>query len=219
MLIVEDDPDLLRGLSQALREENYAVDITSDGDDGLFKARSYDYDAIVLDVMLPGMSGFDLLRQLRTAKKTPVLLLTARDALQDRIQGLDEGADDYLVKPFELEELFARLRAIIRRSSGQASSVLTAGDVAVDTAAQTVTFQGELVTLSAREYRLVELLLRNQGALVSRTMIYEHLFDENHDSLSNLVDVYISRLRAKLGSDFITTRRGQGYIVDVAAAH
>lgn len=219
VLIVEDDPDLLRGLSQALREENYAVDITSDGDDGLFKARSYDYDAIVLDVMLPGMSGFDLLRQLRTAKKTPVLLLTARDALQDRIQGLDEGADDYLVKPFELEELFARLRAIIRRSSGQASSVLTAGDVAVDTAAQTVTFQGELVTLSAREYRLVELLLRNQGALVSRTMIYEHLFDENHDSLSNLVDVYISRLRAKLGSDFITTRRGQGYIVDVAAAH
>ncbi|TWT30635.1 response regulator transcription factor [Blastopirellula retiformator] len=218
MLVVEDDPDLLRGLTQALREEQYAVDAAADGADGLFKAQSCDYDAIVLDVMLPGMSGFDLLRQLRTAKKTPVLLLTARDALQDRIMGLDEGADDYLVKPFELAELFARLRAIIRRSSGQASSILKAGDVLVDTAAQTVIYQGTPLTLSAREYRLTELLLRHQGALVTRTMIYEHLFDENHDSLSNLVDVYISRLRAKLGGDFITTRRGQGYIVDVEAA-
>ncbi|PQO26587.1 response regulator transcription factor [Blastopirellula marina] len=217
VLVVEDDPDLLRGLSQALREERYAVDVAADGDDGLFKSESYDYDAIVLDIMLPGINGLQLLRQLRTTKKTPVLLLTARDALSDRVEGLDQGADDYLVKPFELEELLARLRAIIRRGAGQASSLLSVGEVQVDTAAQTVTFQGEIVTLTAMEYRLIELLLLNQGVLVTRTMIYDSLFDENHDSLSNLVDVYISRLRAKFGSDFITTRRGQGYIVDAPA--
>ncbi|PQO45165.1 response regulator transcription factor [Blastopirellula marina] len=217
VLVVEDDPDLLRGLSLALREERYAVDVAADGDDGLFKAESYDYDAIVLDIMLPGINGLQLLQQLRSTKKTPVLLLTARDALSDRVDGLDQGADDYLVKPFELEELLARLRAIIRRGAGQANSLLSVGEVQVDTAAQVVTFQGEIVTLTAMEYRLIELLLLNQGVLVTRTMIYDSLFDENHDSLSNLVDVYISRLRAKFGSDFITTRRGQGYIVDAPA--
>ena len=215
VLVVEDEPDLLRVVAMALREEGYAVDEAADGEEGLFKATSWDYDALVLDLMLPRLDGLELLRRLRQTRKTPVLILTARDTVTDRVRGLDSGADDYLVKPFDLVELQARLRALIRRAAGQAVAAITIGDVVVDTAARVVTQAGRPVALTAREYALVELLAQRRGRLVTRSTIYEHLFDETEDSLSNLVDVHVSNVRKKLGKDFITTRRGQGYVIDV----
>jgi DNA-binding response OmpR family regulator len=214
VLVIEDEPELLRALAQALREDGYAVDEAADGEEGLFKATSWEYDAVVLDLMLPRLDGWGVLAGLRRGRKTPVLILTARDAVADRVRGLDAGADDYLVKPFELTELLARLRALIRRSAGQADPVLAVGDVAVDTRARTVTRGGRPVALTAREYALVELLALHRGRLVTRAQIYEHLFDEDEDTLSNLVEVHVSNVRKKLGKDFITTRRGQGYVVD-----
>jgi two-component system OmpR family response regulator len=214
VLAVEDEPDLLSSLMKALREDGYAVDGAPDGEEGLFKAESYDYDAIVLDIMLPGIDGWELLRRLRKTKKTPVLMLTARDAVRDRVRGLDTGADDYLVKPFELAELLARLRALIRRAASQAESRLKIGDVVIDTAARTVARRGEEIVLTAREYSLLEFLALHRGKLVTRTMLYEHLFDENDSTLSNLLDVHVFNLRKKLGHDFITTRRGHGYCIE-----
>jgi two-component system, OmpR family, response regulator len=214
ILIVEDEPDLLRGLAKALREEGYAVDTSEDGEEGLYKAINWDYDAIVLDVMLPRLSGWEVLTRLRAAKKTPVLMLTARDATTDRVRGLDTGADDYVVKPFDLEELLARLRALIRRSAGQASTVLQVGAVTIDTAARSVSRSGESVLLTAREYALLEFLALHRGEVVTRTTLYEHLFDEDDSTLSNLLDVHVSNLRKKLGHDFIATRRGHGYCIE-----
>ncbi len=215
ILIVEDETDLRCALAQALREEGYAVDVAADGEDGLFKAQGTPYDAVVLDLMLPRLDGWTVLQRLRQTHATPVLILTARDALHDRVQGLDLGADDYLVKPFALSELAARLRALIRRTAGTATSLIHLGDVTIDLAARKVTRAGEPVHLTAREYALLELLALHRGRLVTRSMIYDHLFDENDDTLSNLVDVYVSNVRKKLGRDLITTRRGQGYIIDV----
>jgi two-component system OmpR family response regulator len=215
VLVVEDEPDLLRVVSQALREAGYAVDEASEGEDGLYKATNWEYDALVLDLMLPRLDGLELLRRLRQTRKTPVLILTARDTIRDRVRGLDSGADDYLVKPFDLVELQARLRALIRRAAGNAVAVIEIGDVVIDTAARNVTRQGQPVGLTAREYALVELLAQHRGQLITRSMIYEHLFDETEDTLSNLVDVHVSNVRKKLGKDFITTRRGQGYVIDV----
>ncbi len=214
VLIVEDEVDLRRALVQSLCEAGYAVDQSPDGNDGLVKATSWDYDVIILDIMLPGRNGWDVLEKLRREKQTPVLILTARDAVPDRIRGLDGGADDYLVKPFSFVELHARLRALIRRSAGQASSIIDVGDIVVNTANRTVTKNGESVTLTAREYALVELLILNRGKLISRTMIYDHIFGEDDATLSNLVDVHVSNIRKKLGAEFICTRRGQGYIID-----
>jgi two-component system OmpR family response regulator len=213
VLVIEDEPDLLDVLAQALRETGYAVDEASDGKTGLFKATGNDYDAIILDLMLPGLSGLDVLKELRRTKPTPVLILTARDATPDRVKGLDAGADDYLTKPFELVELQARLRALIRRSAGQAEAKIMVGAVTLDTAQRTAFLNGTPVALTPREYALVELLALHKGKLVSRTMIYEHLFDESSDTLSNLVDVHVAHVRRKLGKDFITTRRGEGYMV------
>jgi two-component system OmpR family response regulator len=215
VLVVEDEPDLLRVVAQALREAGYAVDEAADGEQGLFKASSWDYDALVLDLMLPRLDGIELLRRLRRKRKTPVLILTARDTIGDRVRGLDSGADDYLVKPFDLVELQARLRALIRRSAGNAVAAIEIADVIVNTAARVVTRGGLPVNLTAREYALVELLAQHRGQLITRSMMYEHLFDETEDSLSNLVDVHVSNVRKKLGKDFITTRRGQGYLIDV----
>jgi two-component system OmpR family response regulator len=215
VLVIEDDPDLIHALGRSLREAGYAVDEAREGGEGLFKAKSTDYDAIVLDIMLPGMDGWEILRQLRREKKTPVLILSARDTVPDRVRGLDGGADDYLVKPFDLVELQARLRALIRRSAGGAESVIRMGEVTVDLRSRTVESGGARVNLTAREYSLIEFLAMHRGTLVTRTMIYEHLFDENDDTLSNLVDVYVASIRRKLGKDLITTRRGQGYIIDV----
>jgi two-component system, OmpR family, response regulator len=214
VLAVEDEPDLLGSLLKALREDGYAVDGAPDGEDGLYKAESYDYDAVVLDIMLPGIDGWEVLRRLRKTKKTPVLMLTARDAIRDRVRGLDGGADDYLVKPFELSELLARLRALIRRSASQAQPSLEIGEVIIDTAARKVSRKGQEVILTAREYTLLEFLALHRGELVTRTMLYDHLFDENDDTLSNLLDVHVSNLRKKLGHEFITTRRGHGYCIE-----
>lgn len=215
ILVVEDDPDLLYVVASALREEGYAVDTAEDGEEGLFKATSWDYDAIVLDVMLPKVDGWTILEKLRRIKAVPVLMLTAKDRLTDRVRGLDGGADDYLVKPFELAELRARLRALIRRSAGQSHPVIEVKGVVIDTRSRLVTRDGVEVELTAREYSLVELLTLHAGRLVTRTMIYEHLFGEDDDSLSNLVEVHVSNVRKKLGHEFITTRRGHGYLVRV----
>ena len=214
ILIVEDEPDLLRSLAQALREEGYAVDTASQGEDGLFKAENYDYDAIVLDVMLPKLDGWEILKRLRKTKKTAVLMLTARDQSRDRVKGLDTGADDYLVKPFDLPELYARLRALIRRSANQATNVIEIGDVKIDTAARRVSLKGKPVELTAREYSLVEFLALHRGEVVTRTQLYEHLFDENDSTMSNLLDVHVSNVRKKLGAEFIVTRRGHGYCIE-----
>lgn len=213
LLVVEDEPDLRQAIVQALSEENFAVDEAEDGENGLHKALAWEYDAIVLDLMLPSKSGWEVLEALREKKTTPVLILTARDAVLDRVRGLDSGADDYLVKPFSIFELVARIRALIRRAVGQASSIIEIRAVAINLANRTVTKSGDPVPLTAREYALVELLALHRDKLITRTMIYDHLFGEDDDSLSNLVDVHVSNIRKKLGADFIETRRGQGYII------
>jgi two-component system, OmpR family, response regulator len=215
LLLIEDDLLLSRSLAASLREENYAVDVATDGEEGLFKAISSAYDCVVLDGMLPVFDGWEVLRRLRLEKDaTPVLMLTARDAVPDRIRGLNAGADDYLTKPFDSEELLARIRALIRRSSGQASNLLEIGDVIIDAAARTITHRGEEISLTPREYALVEYLALHRSKVVSRSELYEHLFDEDDDTLSNLLDVHVSNVRKKLGHDFILTRRGHGYSVE-----
>ena len=190
------------------------MDEALDGEEGLTKAQLYDYDALVLDLMLPKKSGLELLKALRQRKRTPVLVLTAKDTVADRVTGLDAGADDYLVKPFQLIELLARIRALIRRSTGQVDPVISLGTLKIDTNARTVEKDGTPIELTAREYRLCEYLLLNRNKLVTRGMIYDHLFDERNQSMSNMVDVYVSRLRSKLGKEFVSTRRGEGYIVN-----
>ena len=214
ILIVEDEPDLLHALARAVRDAGYAVDMADNGEDGLFNAENTDYDAIILDVMLPKLDGWEVLRRLRKSKKTPVLMLTARDQSMDRVRGLDTGADDYVVKPFDLPELFARLRALIRRSANKTTNRIEIGDVAIDTAARNVTQDSKLVELTAREYALVEFLALHRGEVVTRTTLYEHLFDEDDATLSNLLDVHVSNIRKKLGHEFIVTRRGHGYCVE-----
>jgi len=217
ILLIEDEPRLLRSLQKALRESGYSVDAAEDGSTGLYKALNFDYDAVVLDVMLPGIDGWKVLDGIREHKRTPVLMLTALDSTQDRVRGLDSGADDYLPKPFDLSELFARIRALIRRSAGQTNVVIDLGAATVDTRARTVTRAGLPVPLTAREYAILEYLALHRGSVISRTTLYEHLFDENDDSLSNLVDVHIFGIRKKLGYDLITTRRGQGYCIEAGA--
>jgi two-component system OmpR family response regulator len=213
ILIVEDEPDFLRTIAQFLREDGYAVDTAPDGEQGLYKALETEYDAIVLDAMLPYIDGFELLRRLRLKRKTPVLMLTARARVRDRIQGLDTGADDYLAKPVDLGELAARLRALIRRSHGNAAPLVHIGEVEIDLAARSVAQRGESVVLTAREYTLLEFLAQNRGRIITRTQLYEHLHDENDTPISNLVDVHIFNLRKKLGAEFIATHRGQGYSI------
>jgi two-component system OmpR family response regulator len=213
VLVIEDEPDLRTAIVQAISEEGFAVDQAANGQTGLSKALAWEYDVIVLDIMLPVMNGWELLEKLRVERKTPVLMLTARDQVADRVRGLDAGADDYLIKPFSLLELVARLRALIRRAAGQAQSSIEIGSIVVNLSDRTVTLAGVPVQLTAREYALVELLALHRGKLITRTMIYDHIFGEDDDSLSNLVDVHISHIRKKLGADFIETRRGQGYIV------
>ncbi len=214
LLVVEDEPDLLARLVRVRRREGSAVDPAADGEEALFKARSAEYDAIVLDVMLPRLSGWEVLTRLRETQSTPVLLLTARDGSADRVRGLDSGADDYVVKPFDLPELCARLRALIRRRAGRSTPTLSLRDVRIDTAARTVTLAGEPLTLTAREYVVLEFLALHRGEVVSRTTLHEHLFDENDSTLSNILDVHVFNLRRKLGRDFIQTRRGLGYCIE-----
>lgn len=214
LLLVEDDPRLLRSVAEALREAGYAVDTAPDGIEAIYKIENTAYDAIVLDVMLPGLDGWEVLRRLRQKQRTPVLMLTARDATADRVRGLDTGADDYLVKPFELNELYARLRALIRRSAGVTESQIALGDLTVDFAAKAATRNGGPVPLTAREYAILEYLTLHRGKVVSRTVLFEHIFDEHADPNSNLLDVHVSGIRKKVGRDVILTRRGQGFYVE-----
>ncbi len=214
VLVVEDEPDLLAAIAQSLREEGYAVDEANTGTEGLFKAIAWDYDVMLLDLLLPGLDGWAVLAGLRAKKSTPVLLLTARDGIPDRVRGLDVGADDYLVKPFNLSELLARVRALIRRSAGKPNATLTIQDVVMDTVRREVFRRGERIDLTAREYSILELLALRRGQVVSKSQIYDHIFDENDDTLSNLVEVHVSNVRKKLGRDLIRTRRGMGYLID-----
>ena len=218
ILIVEDEPSLLKSLAGVFREEGYAVDEAEDGEIGLQKALWTDYDALILDVMLPGISGFEVLERLRVRKKTPVLLLTARDQASDRVRGLDSGADDYLPKPYDLRELLARIRALIRRSAGNPSAIAHFGDVEIDFNARMVTQNGDEVALTAKEYALVTMLAQHRDRVFTRAQLYEHLFDEMDDTCSNLLDVHVSNVRKKLGKEFIVTRRGHGYCINTSSS-
>jgi len=214
LLVVEDDPTLCVSLAATLREENYAVDTAGDGEEGLFKAKNGEYDTIVLDVMLPRLDVWQVLARLRPLCVAPVLMLTARDGVSDRIKGLNLGADDYLTKPFDTDELLARIRALIRRAAGRTHPVLQIGDITINTAMRSVSRGGAEVQLTAREYALFEYLSLHRGGIVTRTTLYEHLFDEDDRTLSNLLDVHVSNVRRKLGRDLIVTRRGHGYCIE-----
>lgn len=219
VLLVEDEPAAARMLAKGLREQAYAVDVSVDGHDASFRMATTNYDAVVLDVTLPGKSGLDLARDWRASGlSVPVLMLTARDSVAARIAGLDSGADDYLTKPFDFGELLARLRALIRRG-GRAPipDRIRVGPIELDTRARAVTCHGRAVELTAREYALLEYLARRAGEVVGRADIAEHVWDEFYDPLSNVIDVYVKRLRRKIDSpgadSLIRTRRGEGYIL------
>lgn len=213
LLIVEDHKDLLKSLEKGLKLEGYSVDIAGDGSEGEYFIKNWDYDGIILDLMLPGKNGLELLEIIREKGNTPVLILTAKDGIDDRVKGLDMGADDYLVKPFSYQELKARLRAIVRRSSGNASSVITHGDLTMNCMDKTVFQAGKPVPLTAREYSVFEIFMQRKGEVVSRTFLYDRLGDADEDTFSNTIDVMICKLRRKIGKDVIETRRGHGYII------
>ncbi|TCT08695.1 winged helix family two component transcriptional regulator [Tepidamorphus gemmatus] len=219
ILVVEDDVDLNRQLVTALTDAGYVVDSASDGEDGHFLGDTEPYDAVVLDIGLPSMDGIRVLEQWRKdGRKMPVLLLTARDRWSDKVAGIDAGADDYVAKPFHMEEVLARIRALLRRAAGHASSELECGPVRLDTRASRVTVDGNPVKLTSHEYRLLAYLMHHQGRVVSRTELVEHLYDQDFDRDSNTIEVFIGRLRRKLGIDCIQTVRGLGYALDVPGA-
>ena len=217
VLLVEDEPEAAQVLAKGLREHAYAVDVAIDGDDAAFRLATTDYDAVILDVGLPGRDGFSVAREVRTTGSAiPILMLTARDAVQSRIDGLDSGADDYLTKPFDFGELLARLRALIRRGiRPPLPEQLTIGPLNLDTRARQVSKHGLVVPLTTREYALLEFLARRVGQVVGRAEISEHVWDESYDPMSNVIDVYVQRLRRKLDDprrdSLISTRRGEGY--------
>jgi DNA-binding response OmpR family regulator len=215
VLLVEDERDLASALSRALADEAFAVDVARDGDEGFFRASEIAYDAVVLDVMLPGCDGWELLRQLRAANRAmPVIMLTARDTVEDRVRGLNLGADDYLTKPFAIEELVARLRALGRRAAAHPRPDLVVGGLRIDMAARRVYRDGDEVTLTGREYSILELLARSRGLVVSRTDISERLYSDADELFSNAIDVHVASLRRKLGGTLIQTRRGLGYLIE-----
>lgn len=212
VLLIEDEPDLARQLSTALDEAGYAVDVANDGEEGHFLGDNEPYDAVVLDLGLPKMDGLSVLERWRQAgRDMPVLILTARDRWNEKVAGIDAGADDYVTKPFHIEEVLARLRALVRRAAGHASNELVCGDLRVDTRASRVTVDGNPIKLTALEYRLLAYLMHHQDRVVSRTELIEHLYDQNFDRDSNTIEVFVGRLRKKLGLDLIKTVRGLGY--------
>jgi two-component system, OmpR family, response regulator len=212
VLVIEDDPNLNRQLTGALRGAGYVVETALDGEQGHFLGETSELDVVVLDLGLPAMSGMDVLRKWRAAGRTmPVLILTARDMWSDKVAGIDSGADDYLVKPFHMAELLARIRALIRRSAGRADPVLTCGSIAFDTRTSTVTLAGAPVVLTAFEQRLLHFLMLRAGRIVPRAEIIEHIYAQDFDRDSNTVEVFVRRLRQKLGAEVIETVRGQGY--------
>jgi two-component system response regulator QseB len=214
ILVVEDDKKVASFLEKGLREEGYVVDVAHDGDDGLLKARVHEYDLLLLDVMLPGTSGLEIVRDIRSREATtPVLVLTARAAEEDVVLGLDAGADDYLVKPFDLEELAARVRALLRRKSGRADPVIQAGGLIIDPATHEVSMNGTPVALSAREFALLHALAARPGVVYSRAQLEEKLYGWGREVESNTVEVYVHSLRRKLGANLIHNVRGVGYMV------
>jgi len=222
LLLVEDDERIARFVAKGLREQAYAVDVVAKGEDALYQAAINSYDLIILDVMIPGKNGFEVCRELRrSGQRVPVLMLTARDSVEDRISGLDHGADDYLTKPFEFRELLARLRALLRRSGELRPAQIAVSDLVLDTGAQTVSRGGRTIPLTTKEYALLEFLARNAGRVVGRAEIAEHVWDESFDPFSNLIEVYVNRVRRKIDvhgtKALLHTRRGAGYFFGVAA--
>jgi two-component system copper resistance phosphate regulon response regulator CusR len=218
ILLVEDEIRVAGFLAKGLREQAYAVDVAGDGESALYQAAVSDYDLVILDVMLPLKNGYAVCRELRHAGfRAPILMLTARDSIDDRVAGLDSGADDYLVKPFDFKELLARLRALSRRSGDPRPETLTVADLTVNTASHAVTRGGRPVNLTAKEYALLEFLVLNQDRVVGREAIAQHVWEESFDAFTNVIDVYIKRLRTKLDARgrgrLIHTRRGEGYIL------
>lgn len=217
LLVVEDDPDLARQVATALRGAGYAVDVSSDGEDGQFLGDTEPYDAVVLDLGLPKLDGISVLTRWRGAGRTmPVLVLTARDRWSEKVAGFDAGADDYLAKPFHVEELLARIRALVRRAAGHASTVLEHGPLALDTRAARVSYRGNPVQLTALEYRLLAYLMHHMDRVVSRTELIEHLYDQDFDRDSNTIEVFVGRLRKKIDAHVIETVRGLGYRLGAA---
>ena len=217
VLVVEDDERIARFVAKGLREQAYAVDVSVNGDDAIYKASISDYDAIILDVMIPGRDGFQVCSELRAAgSAVPIIMLTARDGVQDRIDGLDSGADDYLTKPFAVAELLARLRALLRRGHVVRPATIRIADLLIDTRGRRAVRGGKDLSLTTKEYALLEYLAREQGRVVNRSELAEHVWDEHFDPISNLIDVHINRLRNKVDHGFdplIHTRRGAGYML------
>ena len=212
LLVIEDDPDLNRQLADALRDAGYVVDVALDGEEGHFLGDTEPYDAVILDLGLPVVEGVTVLKRWRAAgHDMPVLILTARDTWSEKVAGFDAGADDYVTKPFHVEEVLARLRALIRRAAGHASAELECGDVRVDTRSGRVTRAGDPVRLTAHEYKVLAYLMHHRDKVVSRTELTEHIYDQDFDRDSNTIEVFIGRLRKKLGSGLIQTERGLGY--------
>ena len=219
VLFVEDSESLTRSVRRALKHAGFAVDTAGDGEEGLFAAETHEYDVLVLDIMLPKLDGLSVLRRLRAAGKTThVLLLTARDTVADRVEGLRQGADDYLVKPFALEELLARVAALCRRAYGAKASALRIGPLDLDFAARCVQRDGAGIELTAREWRLLEYLARRRGEVVPRAEIEAHIYDEFVEPMSNVVDAAVYALRQKIGPEMIRTRRGLGYVIEAEGA-
>jgi two-component system OmpR family response regulator len=218
VLVVEDEPDLRRQLVRALEDAGYAVDQAADGEEGQFLGETEPYDAIVLDLGLPKVDGVSVLKAWRaTGKDTPVLILTARGRWSEKVEGFDAGADDYLAKPFHFEELLARLRALLRRAAGHATSAIECGDLSVDTRAARATINGEPIRLTSHEYKVLAYLMHHRGRVVPRSELVEHIYDQDFDRDSNTIEVFIGRLRRKIGPERILTERGLGYrLVDPA---
>lgn len=218
VLLVEDEQGAAKMLAKGLREESYAVDVARDGEKALEQAYLNDYDLIILDVMLPGKDGFEVCRELRvTGSVVPILMLTARDAVEDRIEGLNTGADDYLAKPFDFDELLARARALLRRVPALLPEIITVADLAINTRARQVSRAGKMIDLTAKEYALLEYLARRANEIVGRADIAEHVWDESYDPFSKVIEVFIQRLRSKIDEDhvvkLIRTKRGEGYML------
>jgi two-component system OmpR family response regulator len=212
ILVIEDDRDLNAQLCQALKDAGYVVDAAFDGEEGHFLGETEPYDAVILDIGLPQKDGLSVLEQWRRdGQSMPVLLLTARDRWSDKVQGIDTGADDYVSKPFHIEEVLARIRALVRRAAGHASNTLSSGPVMLDLKASRVTVDGTPVKLTSHEYKVLEYLMHHPGKVVSRTELTEHLYDQDFDRDSNTIEVFVGRLRKKLGVDLIETVRGMGY--------
>ena len=214
ILVVEDEPDLNRQLVQALQDAGYVVDTAADGEEGYYLGDTEPYDGVILDLGLPVLDGVSVLEKWRRAgKKMPVLILTARDRWSDKVAGFDAGADDYVAKPFHMEEVLARVRALLRRSAGHATSELSCGPVQLDTKSARVTVNGTAVKLTSLEFRLLAYLMHHKGKVVSRTELVEHLYDQDFDRDSNTIEVFVGRLRKKLNTDVLHTIRGMGYCV------